>query len=402
MSDGELKNRKPKILVLCDYYLPGYKSGGGMRTIVNMVERLHDIYDFWVITRDHDGKLDRQPYKNVKINEWNNHHHAQVFYLSKDNIKISKLRELILRVKPNILYFNSYFAALTIYVLILQKLKLIPNINIIVAPCGELSIGGLGLKSAKKKGFITFAKLSGIYQKVIWKASSQLEANKIKGIKSQGAKIFIAPDLTPKTILPDFDPNSKPRKISGKARLIFLSRFVRKKNFKFLLENLTDIKGDLEIDVWGPLEDLQYWGECEQIIRKLPSNIKVEARGSIQFEKVTNKLLEYHFFVLPTLGENFGHVFLEALAAGCPLLISDRTPWVNLEEKGIGWEITLDKPQRWREIINKILDLNANDYSKLSNKSREFAIEWLSNSSVANETKNVLDYALENTLIKTN
>ena len=53
-------------------------------------------------------------------------------------------------------------------------------------------------------------------------------------------------------------------------------------------------------------------------------------------------LFEYHFFILPTLGENFGHVFIEALAAGCPLIISNRTPWLELEKKGIGWDIPLE------------------------------------------------------------
>lgn len=397
MSDRELKNPKSKILVLCDYYLPGYKSGGGMRTIVNMVNRLHERYNFWIITRDHDGKSDRQPYKNVSINEWNNVDCAKVFYLSKDKIKISKLRELILRVKPDLLYFNSYFATLTIYVLILRKLKLIPNINTIIAPCGELFASALSLKTAKKKGFITFAKLSGLYQKVIWKASSQREENEIKRIKSTGEKVFIVADMPPKSILPDFDADSKPRKVSGKARFIFLSRFMRTKNFKFLVENLTGIQGDLIIDVWGPVEDLQYWKECRQIIKKLPSNIKVEAKGSIPYEEVANKLLEYHFFVLPTLGENFGHVFLEALAAGCPLLISDQTPWVNLEEKEIGWEIALDEPNKWREIINKMIALDEDSYSKLSNKSREFAVELLEHDSFVSDTKFFLDYALENT-----
>ena len=56
---------KPKILVLSDYYLPGYKSGGGMRTIVNMVERLRDRFDFYIITRDHYGPLDIVSYTIV-------------------------------------------------------------------------------------------------------------------------------------------------------------------------------------------------------------------------------------------------------------------------------------------------------------------------------------------------
>lgn len=390
-----MPNIKPKILIICDYYLPGYKSGGGMRTIVNMVERLCNYYDFWIITRDHDGKLDRESYKNVKINEWNEVKQARVYYLSKDTVKMSKLGELIGLAEPDILYFNSYFSTLTIYTLLLHKLKLVKSLKKIVAPCGELSDGGLSLKKFKKRGFLVLAKFLGIYEDVIWKASSELEESEIQRIAGNVKKVFIAPDILPKKILPNFNQSIKPLKKKGTAQLVFLSRFMRKKNFKFLVENLTDIKGDLLIDVWGPLEDLAYWEDCYEIIKTLPSNIKIEAKGSIPFEAVAEKLFEYHFFVLPTLGENFGHVFIEALAAGCPLLISDRTPWVNLAEKEIGWEVGLEYPTVWRDRINKIIALDAESYSHLSSKSREFALKLLSSHSFVQDTKVVIDYALK-------
>ena len=81
-----------------------------MRTIVNMVDRLHSQFDFWFVTRDHDGPLEKESYKTVKIDEWNEVRNAKVFYLPKDKMKLSKLRELILEVQPDSIYFNSYFA----------------------------------------------------------------------------------------------------------------------------------------------------------------------------------------------------------------------------------------------------------------------------------------------------
>ena len=42
-----------------------------MRTVVNMVDRLSDRFDFWIITHDHDGNLDTAQYATVAINEWN-------------------------------------------------------------------------------------------------------------------------------------------------------------------------------------------------------------------------------------------------------------------------------------------------------------------------------------------
>lgn len=390
------ENKKPKILIFCDYYLPGYKSGGGMRTIVNMTDRLSDKFDFWIITRDHDGKLDKKQYSTVNINSWNEIRNTQVFYLSSNNVKLLKLRELINEVKPDLLYCNSYFATLAIYVLKLRKLRMIPKLNVIIAPCGELSEGALQLKNSKKKLFLAYSKISGLYQNIIWKASSEIEKKEIELIKGKGGKIFIAPDLPPKVIFGNYQNEMKPKKKTGEAKMVFLSRFMRKKNFKWLLGNIPEIQGKLTIDVYGPIEDKSYWEECQQLINKLPTNIKIESKGSIPHESVLETLVKYHFFILPTLGENFGHVFLEAMACGCPLIISDKTPWLGLEEKGIGWDLSLEKPANWRDIINYCVKLDSLKYSKISDNSRKFVADWLADSEIESNTLTILEYGVEN------
>jgi glycosyltransferase involved in cell wall biosynthesis len=45
--------------------------------------------------------------------------------------------------------------------------------------------------------------------------------------------------------------------------------------------------------------------------------------------------------VLPTYNENFGYVILEALLAGCPVILSDQPPWRDLEARQVGWTIPL-------------------------------------------------------------
>ena len=57
------------------------------------------------------------------------------------------------------------------------------------------------------------------------------------------------------------------------------------------------------------------------------TNIRVEFKGPIPYTQVFGTLQQYHLFVLPTLGENYGHVIYEALSAGEPVPISDQTPW---------------------------------------------------------------------------
>lgn len=391
MRNGE----RPVIMIFCDYYLPGYKSGGGMRTIVNMVDRLSDRYDFRIVTRDHDGKLDRTQYDSVCINSWNQISDADVYYLSKDNIRISTLRSLINEIKPDAIYTNSFFSTLTIYVLKLRKLGLIAYRPVVIAPCGELASGALGVKSRKKKVFLNYAKLIRLYKDVIWKASTEQEAAEVESLKPKRAEIFVAPDMPPRIIYGDYDQASKPKKEEGKVKFAFVSRFVRAKNFNWLLPALTKLKGDISLDVVGPLEDIDYWKETEEAIAEFPPNIKVRPLGPVPHEKINETMLGYHFFLSPSLGENFGHIFLEAMASGCPLLISDRTPWRELEQKGIGWDLSLEKPERWIEVFEQCALMGNDEYEGMSVRARAYSEELLNRSGSADKTERVLKYSLK-------
>jgi glycosyltransferase involved in cell wall biosynthesis len=98
---------------------------------------------------------------------------------------------------------------------------------------------------------------------------------------------------------------------------------------------------------------------------------------------------------MPTLGENFGHIFLEALAAGCPLMISDRTPWLELEAKGIGWDLSLDKPEVWIEKLNYCIGLNQISYSQMSDNARQFSLTVLNDKKYEEDTLRILESGLK-------
>lgn len=403
MSKLKENGKKPIILIFCDFYLPGYKSGGGMRTLVNTVERLGDRFDFRIVTRDHDGKTDKTPYTTVNINEWNTVGKSQVFYISKNNFTLKNIKKLIEEVSPNSIYTNSFFSTFTIFILLLRKFRRINRKPVIIAPEGELSEGALQLKKSKKSLFMSMTRALGLYEDIIWKTTSEFEQAEAEKYKGAGGKTFIAPNMPPKIILPDFDLEQKPDKKSGQVKLIFLSRLHPKKNLKFLLEILpridnNSIKDEFILDIYGPVDDKLYVEECENLIKKLPASLKVEMKGQIPHELVAKTLVNYHFFVMPTLGENFGHIFIEALAAGCPLLISDRTPWIDLEEKKIGWDLPLENSEKWVEKVEYCIKLDSINYSKISARARDFAVGWLADDEVERATEKVIEYSLTKTL----
>jgi len=387
--------QKPTILIICDYYLPGFESGGALRTLVNMVDRLGDRFDFRIITRDHDGPHKREPYSTVKIGHWNRVGNAKVYYIARDQIRSSTLIKLINAVSPDAIYLNSFFSRLTIRVLSLLKFRRIRNYPIILAPEGEFSPGALTLKPIRKQLYLTQAKLLGLLGNCILKAASESEKLEIEKVLGSGLDIYVAPNMPPSMINDDYDQSSKPTKAVGKCRMVFLSRFMRKKNFNWLLEQLRDLDGELSIDVYGTIEDIDYWDECQRISNSLPSNIVIEAKGPLAHENVSSTLAGYDFFVLPTLGENFGHVFIEAMASGCPLVISDRTPWRDLEQKNLGWDLSLEEPDAWKAILNKCIGMDNAEYQTKSAAARAFAVKWLSDPEIEGSNVEMIEAALK-------
>lgn len=391
---------RPVILIICDYYLPGFESGGAMRTLVNMVERLSDRFDFRIVTRDHDGPLNRTAYSTVQIDQWNDLGDARVFYLSRPNVRPRKLRSLIAEVAHSAIYLNSFFSPITISVLILKRLGRIDDIPVVLAPEGEFSLGALTVKSLKKRLYIVVAKSLGLLSFVLWKAASRPEVDDIKREFGEKVDVLIAPNMPPRVMLPDYHQSKKPEKVAGEAKMVFLSRFMRKKNFNWLARQLDQVNGNLSIDIWGPLEEPDYWDECRELIEKLPSNIKIEAKGPLAYEKVADTLMDYHFFLLPTLGENFGHVFIEALAAGCPLLISDRTPWRDLNAKSIGWDLPLEDAADWIATIQECIAMDNHEFDRMSRAAREYAVNWLSDPALETSNADVLSRAIGTSAVR--
>ena len=387
-------SRKPMILIICDYYLPGFESGGAMRTIVNMTDRLGDEFDFKIITRDHDGPLNRTPYRGVRVGEWNAVGNADVYYLDASDVHMSSLRRLVKETAPAAIYVNSFFSPLTIFVLMLRRLKRIRATPVILAPEGEFSPGALSLKSVKKKLYIRAAKLLHLLKGVVWKAGSEPERRDIENVIGKRLDILVAPNMPPVMINEPYSQADKPEKAVGSANMVFLSRFMRKKNFNWLLRHLLEINGELSIDICGPVEDADYWIETQEIIKTLPPNIAIALKGPVPHDQVAATLMKYHFFILPTLGENFGHVFIEALAAGCPLVISNRTPWRDLEEKAIGWDLPLEDPDEWLATIEKCIQMPHPEFTNLSQHSRQFAKEWLTDPDLEESNRNVIRAAL--------
>jgi glycosyltransferase involved in cell wall biosynthesis len=384
---------KPRILVICDYFLPGFESGGAMRTLVNMIDRFANRFDFRVVTRDHDGPHNLTPYDTVNIGEWNDLGLCRSYYLARSAIGFGTIKRLVDETRPDAIYLNSVFSPLTIRTLLLRRFGRLGRTPVILAPEGELCVGALTLNPKRKAVFLAGARLIGLYRGLIWKNAAEPEKEDVERVFGRDGQLFVAPNMPPRELFPQFDISKKPVKRGGRARFAFLSRFMRKKNLNWVLEHLHSLNGDLTIDIYGPIEEQDYWEETQRITGTLPANITVTAKGLVSPEEVTATLFSYDFFILPTIGENFGHVCIESLSAGCPLIISDQTPWRNLEKDNIGWDLSLDDPDRWTSVIQRCVDMGEEEYRAMSSSARRYAERWLADPAVEGTNLAVLEAA---------
>ena len=55
---------RPKVLVFVDWYSPGYKAGGPVRSMVNLVAHMNDSIDFHIVTSDTEY-TESTPYEGI-------------------------------------------------------------------------------------------------------------------------------------------------------------------------------------------------------------------------------------------------------------------------------------------------------------------------------------------------
>lgn len=374
-TDPSASANRIKVLAFSDYYLPGYKAGGAMRSIVNLVERMGDEIEFRVVTRDRDLG-DSTHYPGIVPGRWTRVGRAQVWYIRSDKYSVYQIASLLRSTPCDVLYCNSLFSRkFALVPLLLRRLWIIPARHVVLAPRGELGQGALSLKRPRKLAYLVAVRLLGVLRGVTWQVSSHYEEASIRRWFGT-ARVTIAQDLLPAQRSGNARP-AHPAKRNGELRLVFLSRITRMKNLHWGLGLLGAVEGDVVFDIYGPNEDEAYWAECQEVIATLPLNVRVNYGGPVEHGAVMRALSTYHLFFLPTLGENFSYVIFEALQSGCLVLTSDQTPWRRLEERAVGWCVPLEDEARFKHILQRGVDMDAEEFGHLSARARTYAAELL-------------------------
>ena len=148
---------KKHILIFTDWYKPGYKAGGPIQSVANIVEHLQEQFYFSVVTRNTDLNSD-EPYSNIQPNKWiEQNPDYRTYYISKEKLNKELINDLLKEKKYHAIYLNSLFSYFfTILPLQIAKKN---NIKVILAPRGMLGAGALQIKKFKKSKYAAQTKI---------------------------------------------------------------------------------------------------------------------------------------------------------------------------------------------------------------------------------------------------
>jgi len=356
---------KKKIFFLYPYYWPHYQAGGPVQSLFNLANILKEHVQVYVLsrTKDVDGTSANDLVKNKWIIGPNG---ENIFYLN--SISPGSVYRLLAEVNPDAVLVNGIFNAATTLPGILFARIL--GIKIFFSPRGMLQSWGLARRKWIKRAYLFLLKRI-IPHTLAWHATDLKEQQDIIKIFGQNRPIYIAPNVPRKPAL--YQPLEwKP---GEKMKLVFLSLINPNKNLHLLIDAVLPLQEDYTLDIFGPVADTVYWKTCHEKIKMAPH---ILYKGAVPPWQIQELLCQYHFFVLPTQGENFGHAIFDALSSSVPVMISKNTPWKDIETTGAGFylDITGQSTQQVFSVLTQVKKLNSHAYETIRKQAYSYATNF--------------------------
>ena len=286
--------------------------------------------------------------------------------------------------KSDVVYIQYLFHYTVFFALIFSIFQ---NKKIIICPRGSLSVWGLNYKHKWKKKIWLNIFIRPFTANVRWQASSCIEVDDIKNIFRSSEVVEVNDGI-------HFDSFQDAAVITG-AKL--LHKFTGKNfddvsNIFFSMGRLHKIKGfNVLIDAFALfIQDdknakLLIAGADDGMkdtlllqIESLSLSDSVFLIGPVNFEDKKLLLSNCDAFALSSEFESFGIVVAEALACGSPVIVSDKTPWKDLEINNCGILANNEKHSfyhAFRRILEIKFDRDRIKSYVKSNYDREIIVE---------------------------
>ena len=369
-----MSTEKKKVLLLADWFAPGYKAGGPIRSCVNFARHLKDDLDIYVLTTDRDLN-ESSPYKGIPQDKWIQwEENIKVFYASPHWLSYSNIKKEITALNPAFVYINSMYSRyFSLYPLMMKRGGKVQS-KFILSPRGMLRESAIRFKKTKKIIFLKLFRLMGLHKQVLFHCTDAMEVDDVRKYFGAVPSILLSnlPKFQETLLLPA-------GKKEHELKILFVGRIHPIKNLHFLIDSLRPLQSNAELTIIATLEDQDYWQKCAELISQLPANIKIHFKGEVANEEINDIMVTQDIFALPTQGENFGHAIFEALCAGRPVVISDQTPWRGLAGWKAGWDLPLDQA-RFTKAFSQFSSMNQEELNEWCVGAWQFAHNYIEHS----------------------
>ncbi len=157
-------------------------------------------------------------------------------------------------------------------------------------------------------------------------------------------KTFTAPSGVKKEIIKtDFRPLNK-----DKIKVLTCANFKKRKNIDKVIEACKGLKG-FELTVIGD-------GKERKNLEKIDKSVKFT--GYLPHSEVLSKMCESDIFILPSTGETFGMVYLEAMSQGCITVCTKDDGISGIIKDGQNGFLTLPISNEIRKILLNIKNMD--------------------------------------------
>lgn len=235
----------------------------------------------------------------------------------------------------------------------------------IITPHGMLEPWCLAYKSWKKQPYMKLVERRTLQRAAAIHALAKAEQRNIRqlGIETE---IFVVAngmnpdefeDLPSRKVFETAFPETK-----NKRLLLFLSRLDPKKGVDILLHAYAELLaepdiGDLHLVIAGP-DLVNYKIQLEEIVKQRGITSAVTFTGMLTGEMKLAALASADVFALPSHSEGFSMAILEAMAAGCPVVITEACNFPEVAEFNAGFVIQPDETQLIGKLKRLLSDEN--------------------------------------------
>ncbi len=383
--------KKQRILIHTAGFWPGINYGGVTTSRYNMCIALANIYDIYVVARNHDY-LSKEKYKDIS-NGWNDVNNiGKVYYVPDDELNVNFMEAIIKTVKPDLVYcagtITSYFRYSKYAIKAANNL----NVAVMTTPDGDVKWEALKRKIIKKMLAISYCNLFRIYKNVFFQVTTEEEAKNLNHLLFIPKKrIKLVPNLPYFTL-----PRENHIKQVNRLKIVYCSRIHPIKNLDVAIEAVLNMKYPVSFDIYGQIEDSDYFEKCMQKIVNLPDHIQIQYKGILRSDEARNISKYYDCFILPTRSENYCYAIEEALSQGCPCIISkNTTPWDDIDGVA-GFTIPLNQVSLFTSALETIARMDQNEYNVLMDRTIEYIDNRLNRSKLVSDYCKMFDWCIKN------